>query len=165
MKTILPLVLSFFSILFSYNAMAQSKAETVAVAGACGMCKSKIEKAAKAAGATYALWNVDSKKLAVKYNTATANAAKIQQHIATAGYDTPTAKATDSAYNSLHECCKYELMATAESCCSNAACTDKDCCAGAVCEKDAACCTQEKDPAAAGQTASVKETAGCCVKH
>ena len=82
-----------------------SKKESFKVDGACGMCKKKIEKAAKDAGATYALWNTDSKMLVVKYNSSSSNTAKIQQKIAGVGYDTPKFKATDEAYNSLHECC------------------------------------------------------------
>ena len=46
------------------------------------MCKSSIEKAAKAAGATTAEWNKDSKALTVTYNSTSTNTAKIQQKIA-----------------------------------------------------------------------------------
>ena len=78
------------------------------MSGECGTCKKKIETAAKKAGATYALWNVDSKELTVKYNSTTTNSAKIQKTIADAGYDTQDFKASDKAYNSLDGCCQYE---------------------------------------------------------
>ena len=120
MKTLQILVLSLFTISLSFSAAAQKKTETFAVSGVCGMCKKKIETAAKEAGATYAVWNADSKQLKVKYNSAAANTAKIQQAVSDAGYDTPLAKASDAAYNSLHDCCKYDRAeAKAEkSCCA-----------------------------------------------
>jgi hypothetical protein len=73
--------------------------------------RKKLKPPPKPAGASYAVWNVTSKELTVNYSTESSNAAKIQQAIADAGYDTPAAKASDSAYNSLHGCCKYERTA------------------------------------------------------
>ena len=156
MKTLQIFVLSLFTVILSLNAAAQSKTETFAVSGECGMCKKKIETAAKAAGASYAVWNVSSKKLTVKFTEAS-NAAKIQQHIAESGYDTPTAKATDDAYNNLHECCKYDRTATTETaaCCAKDAtcCTDQTCCTDGTCTHDktstatatpSSCCSKQK---------------------
>lgn len=137
MKTLQIFLLSLASIMLSFTAAAQTKTETIAVSGECGMCKKKIETAAKAAGAIYADWNVDSKKLTVKYSES-ANAAKIQQGVAAAGYDTPAAKAPDSAYNKLHDCCKYERTASTESCCA-----DETCCTDGICTKEAACCNDK----------------------
>ncbi len=140
MKTLQIFLLAcLFTIISNSDALAQSKkTETFDVAGNCGMCKSNIEKAAKSAGASYAAWNVDSKKLTVKYakNTSTE---KIQQKIAEAGYDNAGAKASDEAYNKLHGCCQYERKALSAKekmdCCSNpseqACCKEspaKDCC-------------------------------------
>lgn len=169
MKT-LQVFLLFVIISLSFSAAAQTKTETFAVSGECGMCKKKIETAAKAAGATYAVWNVDSKKITVKYNHASSSAAKIQQGIAGAGYDTHAAKASDSAYNSLHECCKYERTAKAAACCADATCcAGKDCCADGTCTKDASCC---KDKACCTSGTSVHEAAhsgkaktDCCAKQ
>ena len=99
---------------FNNSASAQAKkAETFDVSGNCGMCKSNIEKAAKAAGATYAVWDVEAKKLSVKYGKNT-SVAKIQQKIAAAGYDNAGAKASDESYNKLHGCCQYERVLKAE---------------------------------------------------
>jgi hypothetical protein len=142
----------FFSLLFISIAtigFAQTKSETIKVAGECGMCKTKIEKAAKGAGATYAVWDSESKQLSVKYNSTTSNAAKIQQSIAATGYDTQDYKATDASYNSLHECCKYERTAATEAkakCCNSDQC-DKggNCSADAACCKDKACCSEGAD--------------------
>ncbi len=38
----------------------KTKTESFAVSGNCGMCKAKIEKAAKEAGASSASWDVDA---------------------------------------------------------------------------------------------------------
>jgi hypothetical protein len=128
----------------------KTKTETFKVSGNCGMCKTKIEKAAKEAGASYASWNVEKKEITVKYNSSSTNTGKIQQQIAAVGYDNAGAKATNDAYNKLHGCCKYDRASdTKESCCSGdekcemkdgkctdmSACKDKGCCdANGVCK-------------------------------
>jgi periplasmic mercuric ion binding protein len=107
----------FLSLLFVCMAavgFAQTKTETLKVSGECGSCKKKIESAAKKAGASYAVWDVDSKELTVKYNSTTTNNAKIQKSIAGVGYDTQDFKATDEAYNKLDGCCQYDRTAKAE---------------------------------------------------
>ncbi|MGB3155614.1 MAG: heavy-metal-associated domain-containing protein, partial [Chitinophagaceae bacterium] len=63
-------------------AVAQTKTETFKVSGNCGMCKTKIEKAAKDAGAKEASWDADTKNLTVTYKSSTTNTAKIQEKIA-----------------------------------------------------------------------------------
>ncbi|HWI90996.1 MAG TPA: cation transporter [Flavisolibacter sp.] len=106
------LLFSLVFILMASIGFAQTKSETLKVSGECGSCKKKIEAAAKKAGATYAVWNVDSKELTVKYNSTSTNSAKIQKTIADVGYDTPDFKATDEAYNKLDGCCQYERTST-----------------------------------------------------
>lgn len=111
--------------------------ETFAVSGNCGMCKSKIEKAAKEAGATFALWDVDKKELTIKYSSSSTNTAKIQQKIADVGYDNAGFKSTAEAYSKLPGCCKYDRTAKDKEdkmdCCKDGKCTkeghdEKDCC-------------------------------------
>lgn len=92
------------------SSFAQTKTDTISVAGNCGMCKSTIEKAAKKAGASSADWNTESKILTVKYNSSSTNAAKIQQSVAASGYDTRDFRGSDEAYEKLHACCKYERV-------------------------------------------------------
>lgn len=96
----------------SFIASAQdSKTETIAVNGNCGMCKNNIEKAAKAAGVQDASWDQDKKILTVTYiETATSNK-KIQEAVAAAGYDTKEVRATDDSYKKLHACCQYDREA------------------------------------------------------
>jgi copper chaperone CopZ len=129
----------------------QSKTETFKVSGNCGMCKSKIEKAAKEAGATSASWNVESKELTVSYKTASTNTAKIQKKIAAVGYDNVGANATTESYNKLHGCCKYDREeGTAKASC----CKDGETCkeshedthtAKAECCKDGKCTKEGHD--------------------
>jgi periplasmic mercuric ion binding protein len=149
------LLLSFLFLCFSFMAVAQTKSEKFSVSGECGTCKKKIEKAAKAAGASYAMWDVDSKVLTVKYNSTSSNTAKIQQAVAKAGYDTPGFKATDEDYNNLDGCCQYERTAASAStsCCDDKKCEDAKCMKDGKCEKDMSCC---KD--------SGCDTKACCKK-
>lgn len=139
----------------------KSKTDTFQVSGNCGMCETKIEKAAKAAGASYAEWNKDSKIITVKYNSASSNLAKIQKSIADAGYDNVGVKSTAEAYDKLHGCCKYERTAEATAggekmdCCKDGKCTKeghdaKDCCkkdgtAKMDCCKDGKCTKEGHD--------------------
>ena len=122
---------------------AQEKTETLKVSGECGTCKKKIESTAKKAGASYAVWNVDSKELTLKYNSTSTNSAKIQKAVADAGYDTPDVKATDEAYNKLDGCCQYERTSIAgkQSCCDDGKCKEGNCMKDGKCLKDANCCT------------------------
>lgn len=132
MKTLkISLLFSLFIFIAQLSFAQTSKKESFKVAGECGMCKKKIETAAKNAGASYAVWNADTKIMTVKYSSSTSSA-KIHQAIANAGYDTQNIKATEEDYNKLHECCKYERNA-ADCCTTNG---DKDCCA----DTKAECC-------------------------
>lgn len=107
---------------FTLAINAQTKTESIPVSGSCGMCKTKIEKAAKEAGASKAEWDVEKKSLTVTYNSKSTNAAKIQEKIAGVGYDTRDVKATDASYDKLHGCCKYDRVAATpkkgDACCS-----------------------------------------------
>lgn len=172
MKTFKFFLLSTLFIVFAHTGFAQEMTEKIKVSGECGMCKSKIEKAAKSAGATYALWDVKAKELTVKYNSTSSNSAKIQQSVAAVGYDTEKVKATDEAYNKLHSCCKYERTAApaaADSCCNaDGTCkhADQACCKDGKCNKDMACCKDgvcaKEDHAAHAAKGDGK--AACCKK-
>src|SRR5664279_2809118 len=100
------IILSFLFILstsFTINAQKgfnnAVKNESLKVWGECGMCKKKIEQAAKNAGAETAAWDEETKTLLLSFNTYTTNSTKIQQAIATTGYDTKDFSATSEAYN------------------------------------------------------------------
>lgn len=90
------------------TAMAQSKTETIKVAGNCGMCAKTISKAATKAGATKAAWDEETKVLTVSYDGAKTNNDAIQKQVAAAGYDTEKYAGDEKAYSNLHSCCQYE---------------------------------------------------------
>lgn len=132
-----------FLSLVNISSAQKNQKESFRVSGNCEMCKAKIEKAAKTAGASYAEWNVDTKILAVKYSAAATDVMKIQQKIAETGYDTPEFKATAESYNKLPKCCRYERVNAAKAaCCDNEkcgkeenCCKDKECCEEGKCKK------------------------------
>ena len=152
MKTqsiLLSVLFSFFSVItIAQTKSTALKSEEIKVWGNCGMCKSTIEKAAKAGGASTAIWNEDTKILKVKYAAAKTNGNKIQQKIADAGYDTKDLTAKDEAYNNLHECCKYDRKE------ATAVKHDKDCCSDKNCSASKDCCTDK----------CAKDAKDCCVK-
>ncbi len=132
------LLFSIFAINFSF-AQTSVKNEIIKVQGNCGMCKNKIEKAAKAGGATTAFWNEHTRALAVSYNSAGTNSEKIQKAIAASGYDTQHFEASDKAYNKLMGCCQYErntaVTASTTLCKNPEACKDKSCYKNGRCDE------------------------------
>lgn len=161
MKTLRIFSLATIFMAFAAVAVAQTKTEIFKVSGNCGMCKTKIEKAAKDAGAKSASWNADTKDLTVSYKSSSTNMAKIQGMIASAGYDNVGATAPTEAYDKLHACCKYDRAAVTNEakpdCCKDGKCTKEghdgiDCCKKGAdkmdcCKKDdtnMACCKDGK---------------------
>ncbi len=159
------LLLSIFSINFSFAQTSpdsyREKTETIKVWSNCGMCKSKIEKSAKAAGATVANWNEKTKILNVSYNPAQSNSEKIQKSIAASGYDTQGFKADDKSYNKLMSCCKYDrstaLNPVSGKSKSNMACKNMEACKDKACYKNGKC-----DENSCKDMAECKST--CCSK-
>ena len=99
--------------LSSLSLWAQSgKTEKFEVAGNCGMCETRIEKAAKSVeGVSSADWDKETKMIEVKFDAEKADLHKIHQAIAEVGHDTKMHKASDEVYDKLPACCKYERMA------------------------------------------------------
>lgn len=169
MKTLKLLLLSSLCMVLAQAGFAQEKTEKIKVSGECGMCKGKIEKAAKAAGATYAVWSVDAKELTVKYNSTSSNSAKIQESVAAAGYDTEKVKATDEAYNKLDGCCQYERTAAPakEDCCQpDGTCkmADTGCCKDGKCTKSGKSVTNKGVSCNMDSQAAHEGKAACCKK-
>jgi hypothetical protein len=77
------------------------------VAGNCGMCKSRIEKAASAKGVSSAIWSEESKLLTLTYKPSVVSVDKIKDRIVAAGHDLEDKKAKDKLYQALPECCHY----------------------------------------------------------
>ena len=112
-KFIIASIMSFIVTTTFVSAQTKStpKTESVKIWGNCGMCKTTIEKAAKDAGATMAVWNKTTKMLKITYLESATSNAKIQEKIASVGYDTKDLTAPDAVYNELPECCQYERKA------------------------------------------------------
>lgn len=159
MKNILFAVAS--CLFLNATALFAQQSTSFEVLGNCGMCKSRIEKAAKEAGATNASWNEETKQLKVSFTSNTSVEA-IQKKVAAVGHDNAGAKASDEVYNKLHGCCQYERNAKAapaaekESCCkegetckhdavsAGTPCCDKPCCKDGKCAKCGDCCKDGK---------------------
>lgn len=93
---------------FSIAASAHDKTDSVKVYGECGMCKARIEKAAKIEGVQKAEWNEDTKMLTVTYDGHKVKLDDIQKAIAAVGHDTEKFSAESSSYKKLPGCCKYD---------------------------------------------------------
>ncbi|WP_306349588.1 DUF3347 domain-containing protein [Flavobacterium sp. '19STA2R22 D10 B1'] len=84
------------------------KSESLKVYGNCEMCKKTIEKAANESGVVKAEWNVDTKMLALTYDSTKTNQNAILKKVAYAGYDSDAFLAPEKAYNNLPGCCQYD---------------------------------------------------------
>lgn len=82
--------------------------ETFHVSGNCGMCKKTIENSLKLEGIYRAKWNKKTKLITVVFDSTVISLIDIQKRIADAGYDNDGFKATQSSYDKLHSCCKYD---------------------------------------------------------
>ncbi len=100
----------FFLLIGTLSVLAENKSDTFTVKGGnCDECKVHIEKLALAVpGVSIVDWNKESKVLQVVFDDTKTNVDSIEKAIAKGGYDTPSHKANDEAYNELSECCKYK---------------------------------------------------------
>ena len=79
------------------------------VRGNCSLCKTTIEAAANSVeGVTIATWDVKKKKIEVSFDDTKTNAMAIHKAIAASGYDTEKVSGSDTAYQSLPDCCQYD---------------------------------------------------------
>lgn len=113
MKTLSILILT---IIFSLKVNAQTTvtSTTISVKGNCGECKDRIENAADIKGVKNAVWNEDTKILAVTYDSKKVTLVQIEEAIAKAGHTTANKAADPKSYKNLPECCKYEQGACKE---------------------------------------------------
>ena len=173
MKTIRLFSLTAVMVAITSLGFAQTKTESFQVSGNCGMCKTRIEKAAKEAGASDAKWDAATQQLTITYTSSTTNAAKIQEKIAAVGHDNAGFKATMDVYNKLPGCCKYDKAAAADKmdCCKDGKCANAGNCDKPCCKKEGAanmdCCKEGKcnKEGHAGKDCCKKEGAAkmdCC---
>ena len=103
------LVLMAGILLIGMGAFASGKkTEKIKVAGACGMCETRIEKAALAIdGVKKADYDLKTKTLAVTFDENKTSVDGIEKAEAAVGHDTDKYKADDAVYNKLPGCCHY----------------------------------------------------------
>ena len=102
---VIVLVMLIGSATFAQNKNAKASLE---VDGVCMMCKERIEKACiKTKGVKSAVWNVETHELKLIFDERKTDLKTINQNIANVGHDTKEIIATEEAYNSVHDCCKY----------------------------------------------------------
>lgn len=93
----------------AFTVLAGNKTEKFKVYGNCGMCESRIEKAASAVdGVSKADWNKENKMLEVTFDDSKTSVDKVEKAIAKVGHDTPNFTANNDVYDSLPGCCHYE---------------------------------------------------------
>ena len=91
------------------TAFGQMKTEKFKVYGNCGMCETRIEKAANSVdGVSSADWDQKTKMVEVKLDESKTDVHKVHMAIAEVGHDTEMHKAKDEVYNKLPACCKYD---------------------------------------------------------
>ena len=100
------LILYFYN---QYEKVNKNAKYTIEVNGNCELCKKRIENAAfEVKGVKSAVWDIASHQLSLIINEEKCSLLFIKQQIAKVGHDTKEVKATDSAYENLHGCCKYQ---------------------------------------------------------
>jgi copper chaperone CopZ len=100
--------MALFTLASEASTIKNAKTETVKVYGNCGMCKTRIEKAANVKGIASGVWNPDTKLLELTYNTQKTTSDEILKRVAYAGHDNDKYRAPEEAYAQLPACCKYE---------------------------------------------------------
>ena len=112
MKKTVVLLFAAVMLLGIQSLRAESKTEKIKVSGNCGMCETRIEKAALSVpGVSKAAWDKSTKDLTVVFDVSKASVDKIETAVAKAGHDTPLHKADAKTYEALPGCCKYDRTA------------------------------------------------------
>lgn len=89
-----------------------SKTEKIKVYGNCGMCKTRIEKAANSVkGVTKAAWDSEDAMLTVTYDDTKTTTLKIEEAVSKVGHDTDHTKTDAKTYDALPGCCQYDRPA------------------------------------------------------
>lgn len=110
-KTILTLLV-LFTIALGYG-QDKNKSVSFEVKGNCGMCKSRIEKAAiKIKGVKFATWNTETKEFKAIMDERKCSIDDIKKRIAEVGHDSEGYTAPEDVYENLPECCKYRDPST-----------------------------------------------------
>ena len=102
------LMATVFCLLTASFVIAQTTEGKLTVQGVCGMCKARIEKAALGvSGVAKAEWELETKVLALQFDSGKTNLDAISKAVAKVGHDTDRDGADDKVYAALPDCCKY----------------------------------------------------------
>lgn len=119
MKSYIKIITVVFLALISFLSNGQEteikkKEITFEVAGACKMCKTRIEEGLDIKGVKFAEWNVESHECKVVFDPRKISEEDVHKAIAKVGHDTKKVKAADEDYNNLHGCCHYVRIGETE---------------------------------------------------
>lgn len=88
--------------------VANSQNVVFGVRGSCGMCKERIEKAAKSVpGVKTAKWDQSKQIVLLQIDSKKTSADAVAKAIAKVGHDTDKYKADKKTYSELPGCCQY----------------------------------------------------------
>ena len=124
-KSIISIIIIGIMLFLDANTgFAQQTTKEFKVFGNCGMCKTRIEKAAKTVtGVESAVWDKETKMIQVTM-VEQINVADIASAIEAVGHDTEFNKASQTAYDGLPSCCKYDRKDSSEAGVSKASVVD-----------------------------------------
>jgi Cu(I)/Ag(I) efflux system membrane fusion protein len=107
-KMLFLFVASLFMAATTVSASSDEGHGNLKVGGACGMCKTRIEKAAKSVeGVSAATWNKETQALHIHFDTDKTSLEAVSKAVAKSGHDTDKDKADSKTYDALPGCCKY----------------------------------------------------------
>ena len=110
-KTLIVIAILFIGISTQAQKKNKNAKLTFNVNGICEMCKDRIEKAVlKTKGVKFCAWSIETHQLSLIMDERKVDELTIHKNIAAVGHDTEKVKATDEAYNKLHNCCKYDRV-------------------------------------------------------
>lgn len=101
-------ILFVATLFFGSMMYAQKTSVETKVNGNCGMCKERIEKTSKSAGASSADWNAETLTLKLEFDQSKTSLDKILKEVAEAGHDNEKYKTSSEVYDSLPGCCHYD---------------------------------------------------------
>lgn len=100
-------ILPFGATAFEKRIAQQDSTVSLHVAGVCGMCKARIEKAAAGPGLKNANWDPATKILELQFVSGKFNIERAKQRILDVGHDVDDQRADETAYKNLPACCQY----------------------------------------------------------
>ncbi|MBR9922961.1 MAG: TonB-dependent receptor [Bacteroidetes bacterium] len=98
-------------VIASHSDSPEGNETSIFVNGVCGMCKDRIEKAAKAVpGVKSATWDSHNRMLDLDVDRDVFSEDQLHWAVTAAGHDTREWLAPDDVYNNLADCCKYREL-------------------------------------------------------